>query len=82
MLTRSAQGPVANIHDRMPLALTEEGWEEWLDSSLADPTDIRELRYGELDPEQLYATPVNPLVNSVRNNGPELLEPHPENGTT
>lgn len=33
ILTRSAEGPVAALHDRMPLAPPRDAWSAWLRSS-------------------------------------------------
>jgi len=64
---------MASIHDRMPVIVPPDAWARWLD---ARPADVGELR-ALLEPRDdwaLDAYPVPPLVNNVRNNGPELLE--------
>jgi putative SOS response-associated peptidase YedK len=72
ILTTASVGELTVIHDRMPLSVPRGGWEAWLDPGLADPEAAREL----LDfAPQWIAVPVSDAVNSVRNNGPELLEP-------
>jgi putative SOS response-associated peptidase YedK len=56
----------------MPLALTPEHYDAWLDPRHQDPDELREL----LSPPaggHLKSRPVSPAVNDVRNNGPELL---------
>ncbi|MCB0915934.1 MAG: SOS response-associated peptidase [Actinobacteria bacterium] len=73
VLTTSATDRLGRIHDRMPIAVAPEAWSDWLDPSFAgDPHQL-------LDPaataDELEAYPVATLVNSVRNNGPELLRP-------
>jgi putative SOS response-associated peptidase YedK len=72
IVTTDAVGELAEIHDRMPLIVAERDWEHWLDPDvpadlalLANPPDARGIAMRE----------VSRLVNSVRNNGPELLEP-------
>ena len=71
---------MAPIHDRMPVIVPPDAWARWLDPK---PPDIGELR-ALLEPRDdwaLDAYPVPPLVNNVRNNGPELVErlqPSPE----
>ncbi len=76
VLTTAAVGPLAQIHDRMPLVLPSSAWDAWLDPDTSGADDsVAAL----LTPPSavLVATlelrPVSPLVNSVRNNGPELL---------
>jgi putative SOS response-associated peptidase YedK len=72
IITTDAVGELAEIHDRMPLVVAERDWDRWLDPDatvdpalLTSPPDVRAIELRE----------VSTLVNSVRNNGPELLEP-------
>ncbi|MER5872055.1 SOS response-associated peptidase [Streptomyces sp. NPDC002044] len=70
-----AEGPasLADIHPRMPLMLTPDRWDAWLDPARSDPGELREL----LAPPPgglMRAYPVSTAVSNVRNNGPELLE--------
>jgi putative SOS response-associated peptidase YedK len=66
------------IHDRMPVLLPKSEWSQWLNpatsseqvSELLDPEGEAQLRVGSLD-----AFPVSRMVNAVRNNGPDLVEP-------
>lgn len=72
VLTTDATADVAHIHDRMPIGVAPEAWDGWLDPSLTDPG----VALGLLDlenPPRLAAHPVSTRVNSVRNNGPELV---------
>lgn len=80
ILTTASAGDLAAIHDRMPLSVPRAGWEAWLDPALQDPDAARSL----LDfAPRWTAVPVSEAVNSVRNNGPELIEPaRPETGDT
>lgn len=79
-----AEGPaaLADIHPRMPLMLTPDRWDAWLDPS---HTDIEGLRALLAPPPGglMRAYPVATAVSNVRNNGPELLEElaAPEVGT-
>ena len=58
--------------DRMPLSVPRTGWEAWLDPGMQNPDAARELL--DFTPRWI-AMPVSDAVNSVRNNGPELIEP-------
>lgn len=75
VITTEAEDSLGQIHDRMPLMVEPERWAGWLDP--ATPAD------GLLDlltpaaPGRLEAYAVPTLVNNVRNNGVELLEPLP-----
>ncbi|MFF8956769.1 SOS response-associated peptidase [Streptomyces sp. NPDC014894] len=79
-----AEGPgsLAEIHPRMPLMLTPDRWDAWLDPARTNPEELRALL--EPPPEGLMrAYPVGTAVSNVRNNGPELLTEleGPEEGT-
>jgi putative SOS response-associated peptidase YedK len=78
------EGPhsLADIHPRMPLMLTPDRWDAWLDPSRTDPDDLRSL-LGPPPAGLMRAYPVATAVSNVRNNGPELLEEiaAPEEGT-
>ncbi|ORX12024.1 hypothetical protein AWC31_36010 [Mycolicibacterium wolinskyi] len=72
IITTDAAGPLADIHDRMPLTISAPDWDRWLDPD--SPIDEGLLRgHGDLD--RIAIREVSRLVNSVRNNGPELIEP-------
>lgn len=73
IITTVANPLVAHIHDRMPVILSTEGEDLWLDPS-ADPGDLRSL----LTPypsEEMEMYPVPALVNSVRNDDLRCIQP-------
>jgi putative SOS response-associated peptidase YedK len=73
IITTSAPDELGEIHDRMPMVIDPASWTDWLDPGNTDVADLRAL----LAPAQstgLINYPVADLVNSVRNNGPELVE--------
>ena len=76
VLTTTAEDAVGHIHDRMPLLVERERYAAWLDPTSSDPDDLRALLVPAA-PGRLEAYPVSTEVNSVRNNGPELVEPLP-----
>jgi putative SOS response-associated peptidase YedK len=79
-VTASANEMMAPIHDRMPVMLPEDAWERWLDPSRTEGEALAELK-GLLvpsDEDWLEIYPVSQRVNSVRNDGPELVEPIPD----
>ena len=82
IITTDAVGRLAEIHDRMPLMIDPDDWDRWLDPD--HPIDDRLLRPPHNSVEHVQIREVSRLVNSVRNNGPELLEPaapRPEQAT-
>ncbi|OBI83471.1 SOS response-associated peptidase [Mycobacterium asiaticum] len=72
IITTDAVGELAGIHDRMPLMLGEADWDAWLNPDA--PLDEKLLSRPP-DVSGIALRQVSTLVNSVRNNGPELLEP-------
>ena len=78
ILTGAATDRMAWLHDRMPLTVPRDAWTDWLDPQLEDPQQARELI--DFSPDWIAAA-VSDQVNSVRNNGPELIEPIPEPAT-
>jgi putative SOS response-associated peptidase YedK len=76
VLTTQAEDAVGHIHDRMPLMVEPDRWAAWLDPEVSGKDDLLPLLVPAA-PGQLEAYPVATLVNNVRNNGPELLEPLP-----
>lgn len=68
---------MASIHDRMPVIIPPDEWGRWLDPAPDDRGQLLAL----LEPREevaLEARAVSPLVNNVRNDGPELLDPDAE----
>lgn len=72
IMTGAAPEGLARIHDRIPLTVPRTGWEAWLDPDLRDAEEARGLL--DLTPGWV-ARPIADRVNSVANNGPELVEP-------
>ncbi len=64
-----------DIHDRMPVILTDENEKEWLNPKNTDPDYLQSLLQ-PYDADNMEAYQVSSLVNSPKNNSPELIEPH------
>jgi len=74
IVTSAPNEAMASLHDRMPVIVPEDAWDRWLDPA---PDDLGELS-GLLLPSdaiELDIQAVSRLVNDVRNDGPELIEP-------
>lgn len=71
IITRPAEGALAEIHDRTPLTLAAPDYERWLDPD-AGADDVRDLLDAPGVP--LTAYPVSARVGSVAHNGPGLIE--------
>jgi len=75
IITRDAVGDLAKVHNRMPLFLPRERWGAWMDSNVTDVEEIRTLMQVPDPDAHLRYWPVSTLVNSIRNNGAELIAP-------
>ena len=75
IITRPAVGELAKVHDRMPVFLPRTSWDEWLDPEIKDVEFLRSLMEVKKPDEGLRFWPVRSLVNSIKNNGAELIEP-------
>jgi len=73
IITTDANKIVGTIHDRMPVIFTPEQEIKWLDP-LIGPKEIDQylLPYTVSDLE-IY--PISPLVNSPKNDIPEIIKP-------
>ncbi|NQX28146.1 SOS response-associated peptidase [Microbacteriaceae bacterium VKM Ac-2854] len=76
IITRDAHVAPGEVHDRMPACLTPDAYEDWLGEHL-DTSQLQRLleRESEQVAHDLVHYEVNRAVNSVRNNGPQLIEP-------
>ena len=72
ILTTAANEQLSMLHDRMPVIVEPADWPVWLGEVEGDPSVL-------LHPAAegvLRLWPVDKRVGNVRNDGPELLEPH------
>jgi putative SOS response-associated peptidase YedK len=79
IITTASTGVVASIHDRCPVVLPPEAWEEWLAPAPLASGILAEL-LAPADAGLLVGYPVARLVNDARQEGPELVAPLPEGG--
>ena len=74
IIVRPATPGISDIHDRMPAILPEALWDDWLNPESPDAMGMKkQLMIG--DPETMEWFRVSRMVNSARNEGPELLSP-------
>jgi len=75
ILTRGASPQLARVHDRMPVVLSPDAYQQWLDPSL-EVTQVQSLiRTRSLDDFRAY--PVTTYVNNPRNQGERCIEEVP-----
>jgi putative SOS response-associated peptidase YedK len=73
IITTRAQDEVGRIHDRMPMVIEAPRWADWLDPGQADDASLHAL-LAPASAGMLASYPVSTQVNSVRHNGPGLIE--------
>ena len=74
IVTSAPNEAMATIHNRMPVILPEADWDAWLDRRFADRGRLLAMLEPR-DETELAITAVSQLVNNVRNDGPELIDP-------
>jgi putative SOS response-associated peptidase YedK len=72
IVTTVANELMSRIHDRMPVILHEKDYDRWLDREETERLPVDLLRPYESEAMEMHEA--NPLVNNVRNNGPEMLK--------
>jgi putative SOS response-associated peptidase YedK len=73
VLTRSSQGFLCEIHDRMPCVLRPEDVEAWLDAEQPALPKLASILHASGEVEHLVGRWVSALANSPRNDGPECI---------
>jgi putative SOS response-associated peptidase YedK len=74
IITTEATDEIGRIHDRTPMVIARENWDDWLDPAGRNKDlTLASMRPATLTGLTSYA--VSTAVNSVRNNGPSLIEP-------
>ena len=76
IITTQASDDVGQIHDRMPMVIAPQAWADWLDPGSSDLGQLQATMVPAMA-GGLTSYPVSMAVNSVRNNGPELIRPLP-----
>lgn len=74
LLTSSANELMRPLHDRMPVILSPNAYDVWLDRRNDNPEKLSYL-FDPLPDNELIAYPVNPVVNSARHDANDCIEP-------
>jgi len=74
VITTEANRLMSSIHDRMPVLLPRETWDDWLDPGFDDTEYLSSLLEPAPD-DVLGMYPISTTVNNVRNQGPGLIAP-------
>lgn len=73
IVTTTPTPQAAAIHDRMPLVLSPELEQDWLDPNL-DPNEVLAAACARAQRFEFDVYPTNPIGNSGRVEGPQVLE--------
>lgn len=73
IITGPANAAMAAIHDRMPVLVTPDSWDTWLDRDV-DDVDLLGALLVPTPPELISLHPVSTEVNNVRNGGSHLVD--------
>lgn len=76
ILTTTANGLMAPIHERMPVIIPRDSYSEWLDPSRLARKDL-EIFLRPHPSEDLKCFAVSTYVSNARHEGPKCLEPEP-----
>lgn len=74
IVTTTPNDLLATLHDRMPVILTPDAWDEWLDPGNDDLDELSDLLV-PCDASLLAMHPVSRDVGNVRNQGAQLVAP-------
>jgi putative SOS response-associated peptidase YedK len=77
IITTQATDEIGRIHDRTPMVIAPDNWADWLDPANNEKGQVTTLMRPAMlsGSAGLASHPVSTAVNSVRNNGPSLVEP-------
>jgi putative SOS response-associated peptidase YedK len=70
LLTTAADGELAQIHNRRPLALPADAAKPWTEIT---PAAFEQIVIGVVPAAEIAFHPVSPRVSTPRNDGPELI---------
>ena len=74
ILTTEANSLMKDLHHRMPVILPRESESAWLDPEIQEPEMIARLLL-PYSPDSMETLEIGTVINSPRNNRPEVLEP-------
>jgi putative SOS response-associated peptidase YedK len=74
LITTEANGVVGQVHDRMPVILMPDDYDQWLDRAEQRVDQVKEL-LRPLGDDFMVSHPVSKLVNNPKNERPECVLP-------
>ena len=74
IIVTSGNELMQNIHDRMPVILPNESWDDWLNTNNTNTKELQSL-LTQYPSEQMTAWQVSTVVNSPKHNTEECIKP-------
>jgi putative SOS response-associated peptidase YedK len=74
VITRPATDSLGHIHDRCPVLLPADRWDDWLDPSITAADEVGAMLVHVPEPH-LVPREVSRAVGTVANDGPHLVDP-------
>jgi putative SOS response-associated peptidase YedK len=74
VITRPATDSLGHIHDRCPVLLPADRWDDWLDPSITAADEVGAMLVHVPEPH-LVPREVSRAVGNVANDGPHLVDP-------
>ncbi len=75
LLTCVAEGEVARVHHRMPVVLSSDAWEMWLDREITSASRIASILRMRLSSDAWDITRIGTGINNPQSEGPQLIAP-------
>jgi putative SOS response-associated peptidase YedK len=74
ILTTTPNSLLADVHDRMPVILRRDDYDQWLDPGFKDVKALAEV-LAPFDAAQMKSFSVSTRINAVANDDPECVVP-------
>ena len=74
IITTEANDLLRNLHDRMPVILSEEDYDRWLDPKSQNRDALQSL-LAPFPSAEMRFSPVGTIVNNARNETPDCVKP-------
>jgi putative SOS response-associated peptidase YedK len=74
IITTQANSFMKEFHDRMPVIMPPDRYQDWLDPEERDPYEMLEM-LGPYPGDELQSHPVSTTVNSPKNENPKCIDP-------
>jgi putative SOS response-associated peptidase YedK len=74
IITTEANDLLHDVHDRMPVILSDEDYDRWIEPQTSNGDELQQL-LRPYPSELMACRPISTLVNNPKNDAPECIEP-------